>query len=80
MLLQCGLKLSVLVLGSLGRGSGAGQSQLLPMPCIGSFGMSYKVIYKWFQLVLGLKVSGKSKVNNQAWLLLVLGLGSLTKR
>lgn len=47
--LCCGLKLatSVLVLGPHGRGSGAGQAQLLPVTDLGLPGSNYKASHGW---------------------------------
>ena len=58
----CRLKLATgfLVLGPLERGSGAVQGQLLPVPCTGPPGVSYKVVFRWLLLVLGLDVPGKA--------------------
>ena len=49
----------VFVLELLGRDSGAGQGQLLPMSSLGSLGMSYRVICRWLLLMLSLEVPGR---------------------
>ena len=49
----------VLVLGSVGRDSGAGQCQLLPFFSLGPPGMNYRVFCRWLVFVLGLEVSGR---------------------
>ena len=50
-----------------------GQGQPLPVPCLGPPGVSY---CRW----LDLEVSGRRQATNQGQLLLVPGLGPLSKR
>ena len=46
----------------------------------GSYRVSYKVIYRWLLLVLGLEVPRRGQEVNQSWLLLVPDLGPLSER
>ena len=62
----------MLVLGPLGRGSGADQVQLLPVIYPGR---SYKVICSWSLLVLDLEVHGRDHIANQGQLAPVQDLG-----
>lgn len=71
MVFQWDLKLSVLILCPLRRVSGASQGQPLPLPCLGSFDMSYKVICRWLSLVLGMEEA----MLQTGWLPLAPGLG-----
>ena len=50
------------------------------MFCPGSHSIIYKAISRWLLLVLGLEVPKPDKTVNQGWLLLVPGLGPLSKR
>ena len=59
---------------------GAGQGQPPPVFFPGPSCMSYKAIYRWLLLVLGLEGPRHSQAMNLGWLLLVLGLGPLSKR
>ena len=47
--------------------------------CLGPLGISYKVTGSWLLLVLGLEVPWIGQAMNQGQLLLVLGLGQLTR-
>ena len=51
------------------------QSQPLSLPYLGPPGTSYRVIYRWLLLVLGLEVPGRVPAAHQGQLLLVAGLG-----
>ena len=46
----------------------------------GSLTKSYKVIFRWLLIVLGLEVPRRGQPANQGQLPLVLGLGPLSKR
>lgn len=72
--------LGVLVLGTLGRGSPAGQGQPLPVTSRGLPGKSYKVTCGWSLPVLDLAAVGRGHTVNQGLLPPVLGLGRLSKR
>ena len=63
------------VLWLWGLPGGIGQGQLPCVPC-----SSYKVICRWLLLVLGLEVPRRGQAANHSQLLLVLGLGSFSKR
>ena len=47
------------------------------MFCLGSHSVSYKVIYRWLPLVLGMEVPRRGNIVYQ---LLLVGLGQLSKR
>lgn len=69
----------VLILGPLGRGSCAGQSQLLPMTVLELPARSYKAIHSWSLPVLDLKVCGRVHAENPGPLPPLLGLGQLNE-
>ena len=52
----------------------------LPGSCLGPPSPSYRAICKWLLPALGLEVPWSGQAANLAWLLLVLGLGPLSKR
>ena len=57
-----------------------GQGQLMPEFCQGLLGINYKAFCGWLLFVLGFEVPNRAQVANQGELLLVLGLGPLSKR
>ena len=76
--IQPGLKLSP---GCTGSGASQEvQGQLLPVPCQGPSGMSYRTICRGLLLMLALEVPRRSQAANQGQLPPVPGLGPLSKR
>ena len=61
------------VLWLWGLPEGAGQGQPLPVFRTGPPGMSYKAIFRWLLLVLGLEVPRRGQAANQGCWLLVQG-------
>ena len=59
---------------------GAGQGQLPLVFCPEPLGISYKAIFRWLLFVLGWEVPTSSQAAKHSWLLLVPGLGPLSKR